>query len=120
MTIVSAKSVPRVLGLYFNKGEISIDDICEFKNIFKKSTMSQMKDGRYGVFIDKDSNVIKFFMDKSKLDRYYICGYEVDLEIPRSVSNEAFEIELDDETSLSVYIYEYIENLGLLVLEREN
>lgn len=117
MQILSVESIPKILGLYFNENHVSIDDLHNFKSIFKGELITIFEDNKYVVCFNQRYKVIDFLLEKTKLDRYYNCKYEEDLQIPKSVSNESFDIKLDNNITISVYIYGYDEKLGILILD---
>lgn len=59
--------------------------------------------------VNLDKQFIDFYLDKSKLDRYYNCIYENETGIPKSVSNECFKIVINGYEK-SVIIEKYSEN----------
>lgn len=47
---------------------------------------------------------IDFYILKSKLDHYYKCIYEDELNLPKSISNELFTVELDNGEIIDIFI----------------
>ena len=57
-----------------------------------------------------------FYIVKSQLDYYYKCKYEDELNIPKSISNETFTVELDNEEVIDIFI-EYSKFNSLIFIQ---
>lgn len=120
LRILSVKSIPRFIGEYFNKNLISFDNIKEFSKILISTEFDYLKhsNNQYIGFLDYTPELIKFYKDKSKLDHYYRCKYEDELDIPKSISNEVYVLQLIDESIISVsLLYNFDHNILLLNVE---
>lgn len=120
LRILSVKSIPRFIGEYFNKNLISFDDIKEFSKILISTEFDYLKhsNNQYIGFLDYTPELIKFYKDKSKLDHYYRCKYEDELDIPKSISNEVYVLQLIDESIISVsLLYNFDHNILVLNVE---
>jgi hypothetical protein len=65
-------------------------------------------------YIIKDSMVrdyIIFYLDKSKLDFYFQCKYENEKDIPKSLANELFTVELENNNIVKLYIESFDHNI---------
>lgn len=120
LRILSVKSIPRFIGEYFNKNLISFDDIKEFSKILISTEFDYIEysNNQYIGFLDYTPKLIKFYKDKSKLDHYYRCKYEDELDIPKSISNEVYVLQLIDESIISVSLL-YNFDCNILVLNVE-
>ena len=120
LRILSVKSIPRFIGEYFNKNLISFDDIKEFSKILISTEFDYLKhsNNQYIGFLNYTPELIKFYKDKSKLDHYYRCKYEDELDIPKSISNEVYVLQLIDESIISVsLLYNFDHNILVLNVE---
>lgn len=86
-------NIPKFIGEYYNKGEISLEDINSFNSFLTKLNFSVTNDDKYVTTIDEEPKLLKFYIDKSKLDRQYRCKYEEELNIAKSVSNELYKFD---------------------------
>lgn len=124
MRILSVKSIPRFIGEYFNKKLIDIETINEFSKLLTTTKFDQLKYNKYsskaeyiGV-LNYTPELIKFYKDKSTLDHYYRCKYEDELDIPKSVANETYGIQIDDGRILYVtLLYNFDHNILILNVE---
>lgn len=60
----------------------------------------------YEAYITNDisKRFIQFYLEKSQLDHYYDCKYEDEKNISKSISNELFEVEIDNTYIVHIYI----------------
>lgn len=120
MRILSVKSIPRFIGEYFNKKLIDIETINEFSKLLTTIEFDYFKSNNnwfYGS-LPYTPELIKFYKDKSTLDHYYRCKYEDELDIPKSVANETYGIQIDDGRILYVtLLYNFDHNILILNVE---
>ena len=119
MRILSVKSIPRFIGEYFNKKLIDIKTINEFSKLLPTIEFDCFKnENRYYGYLSYTPELIKFYKDKSTLDHYYRCKYEDELDIPKSVANETYGIQIDDGRILYVtLLYNFDHNILILNVE---
>ena len=119
MRILSVKSIPRFIGEYFNKKLIDIKTINEFSKLLTTIEFDYFKnENRYYGYLSYTPELIKFYKDKSTLDHYYRCKYEDELDIPKSVANETYGIQIDDGRILYVtLLYNFDHNILILNVE---
>lgn len=118
MRILSIKSIPRFIGEYFNKQLIDIETINEFSKLLTNIEFDWVSETEYIGVLDYTPELIKFYKDKSKLDHYYRCKYEDELDIPKSIANETYGIQIDDGRILYVTL-SYNFDHDILVLNVE-
>lgn len=125
MKITNIIEIPKFISIYINKG---IDDIDYQLHSFCKYLLNRKVDSfsidsetedineyRFEYIVDATSYDIKYFinfyLDKLKLDYKFNCLYEEETELPKSLSNEIFiiELETDDGSKLDT-IKVYIES----------
>ena len=119
MRILSVKSIPRFIGEYFNKKLIDIKTINEFSKLLTTIEFDYFKnENRYYGYLSYTPELIKFYKDKSKLDHYYRCKYEDELGLPKSVSNEIYSVQLDNNEIINVtLLYDFKFNILILNVE---
>ena len=94
MKIRSIRKIPRFIGEYFNEGVLSYDDIGDFSKLLTTLDYTLIDDTKLICILDNKPKFIDFYLDKSKLDRQYLCKYEDELDLPKSIANEIYTVEL--------------------------
>lgn len=115
LKILSVQSIPKFIGEYFNKGSIKLDDIHNFSEILLNNNFEKLYDDKYIVHLEEEPKLIKFYLEKSKLDHYCRCKYEDELDISKSFTNECYKLKIDNDKIISA-TFAYDEKFNLLIL----
>lgn len=119
MKIKAVKKIPRFIGEYFNEGLLSTEDLEEFSKLLISLDYTILEEEKLVAVLDQESPFINFYLEKSKLDSNYFCKYEDELDVPKSISNELFTIQISDGGELQVYIeFDYEYNCLSLIIEK--
>ena len=118
MKIRSIRKIPRFIGEYFNEGILTYDDINEFSKLLVTLDYTLIDDTKLTCILDCKPKFIDFYLDKSKLDKKYICKYEEELDIPKSIYNEIYTVELIYGGTTNVSL-DYDEECNCLILNIE-
>ena len=120
MYIKSIKGIPVFIGRYFNEGKISMHDIQEFEEILTDSEYFKYDTNKYATKLKSKPALVDFYIKHSKLDKYYNCKYEDELDLPKSIMNELYAVKViggeinnisldyNDEENLLVLNVEYV------------
>lgn len=119
MYIESIKGIPVFIGKYFNAGKISIDDIKEFENILIKSEYFFYNKNKYATKLNSKPALIDFYIKYSKVDIHGNCIYEDELDLPKSIYNEVYKLQVVGGNKINVSI-DYINEENLLILNVED
>ena len=119
MRIKSVIRIPKFIGEYFNKDIISLDEIKSFSEFLLSIDYTLLDNGQLIYYIDNKPEFINFYLEKSKLDNYYFCKYEDELDIPKSVSNETYTVELESGGKVDVLL-DFDDNSNCLILNVES
>ena len=120
MEITAIKQYPVFLQKYIESDTELSHMLDKFKNFIvnKETTSIQMLNNNIFLeyYLDEsDFNIrylVNYYLEKSSLDNKYECKYEMDLGIPKSISNEVFIITLNinnhtqDDVNLVINSYE--------------
>jgi len=119
MIIQSIVKIPRFIGEYFNIGLLSDRVIAEFSETLKRSYFTLDNDRCYICTLKEKPEFIDFYINKSKLDDKYECIYENEIDIPKSIYNEIYVIEIDDGRVLNISL-KYNDENDCLILNIED
>ena len=90
MRIKYINKIPIFIGKYYNMGLVTIDEINELNTLLMRPEYSITNDDKYVATINEAPYLLKFYIEKSKIDKFGNCKYEDELEISKSLSNELF------------------------------
>lgn len=124
MKILEIVSIPVFMSLYMQDKKYSYitDDFYCFCQLLTRIEFkfNPNKNNYYAQIPIEFKDIIKFIAEKSKIDCKGFCKYEDELDIPKCISNEVFEVYLDDYSVIKFTILETFNNetneLGIIVI----
>ena len=119
MYIREIKGIPMFIGRYFNLGKISIEDIKEFNKILLNSEYYLYNKNKYAVKLKYKPAFVDFYIKYSKVDRYGNCRYEDELDLPKSVYYETFNLIVVGGEIKSISL-DFDEEESILILNVED
>ena len=93
MRIKYINKIPIFIGEYYNMGYITIDEINELNTLLMRPEYSIANGNKYVATINEAPYLLKFYIERSKIDKFGNCRYEDELEISKSLSNELYEFD---------------------------
>ena len=119
MKIKTINKLPRFIGEYFNEKIISYDELKAFSSLLLSLDYTLLDDNKLICVLDTKPAFVDFYLEKSRLDEHYFCKYEDELEVPKSISNEIYKIELESGGKIEVLL-DFDDNSNCLILNIES
>ena len=120
MHIKNIRKIPRFVGEYFNLGIITEQDLKDLSKIITTDDYCILNEEKLIKIVDINSEIINFCLNKSKINRYYRCKYEDEIDIPKCLASDIMVVELDNGSCISVTIDDFDNEYNCLILKIED